>query len=189
MISLFALALTLSGLQIFVVRNFFPDSLDITAFLPDNAAQPTIDMDWVYDYQSIMALINLPIYAIIACITFIGRKKFNDTEHLVIMTYIMDQFTIVSFFTASLGVFLGGNFHILNNLAILYLAIYTIYCYRRLYPLTLLQCFKRVAIFLLVVLVCLILISAIQAVVMYLNGDLEKMMQEAIKTSEEQQGS
>lgn len=187
-VSFFALALTLSGIQIFVVRKFFPDSLDITAFLPDNAAQPTIDMDWVYDYQSIMALINLPIYAIIARITFIGRKKFNYTEHLVIMTYIMGQFTIVSFFTVSLGVFLGGNFYILNNFAILFLAIYTIYCYRRLYPLTLLQCFKRIAIFLLVMLVCLIVISVIQAVVMYLNGDLEKMMQEAIKAKQEQQG-
>jgi len=185
-VSYFALALTLSGIQIFVVRKFFPDSLDLTAFLSQNAAQPTINMDWVYDYQSIIALINLPIYAAIARLTFLGLKKYNYTEHLVIMTYIMGQFTIIGFFVVTLGVILGGNFYILNNFAIIFLAIYTTYCYKRLYPLSIKQMLKRIAIFFLVALVCLFIISIIQLVVMYFTGDLQEMMQQAIDVKKQQ---
>ena len=189
-VSYFALALTLSGIQIFVIRKFFPEALDIGAFLPENAANTsTVDMDWVYDYQSIVALINLPVYAIMARLTFFGKKKFNYTEHLVIMTYIMGQFTIISFFAVTTGVILGGNFYILNNFAILFLALYTIYCYRRLYPLSIKQCFKHIGIFLLVVLVFLIGVTVIQAVVMYLNGDMDKMIQDAIEAQKQRQAS
>lgn len=187
-VSYFALALTLSGIQIFVVRKFFPESLDLPAFLVNNAAQPTINMDWVYDYQSIFALINLPIYAAIAKLTFLGFKKFNYTEHLVIMTYIMGQFTIVSFFVVTLAVILGGNFYILNNIAIVFLAIYTTYCYKRLYQFSVKQMLKRIALFLLVALVCLFIISILQVVVMYFTGDLQEMMQKAIEAKQQQSG-
>lgn len=184
-VSFYAIALTLAGLQLFVVRKFFPESLDITVFFPENAAQPTMDMEWMYDYQSIVALVNLPLYALMARITFWGLKKFNYTEHLVIMTYIIGQFTIVSFFAVTLGVVLGGNFYVLNNFGIAFLAIFTTYCYRRLYPLSIKQCFKRIGVFLLVIMVFMFLVSLIQLVVMYFNGDLQQMMQDAIEAQKQ----
>ena len=62
----FALAVTLSGIQLFILRKFFPESLDISVFTAQNVPEGTFNVDWVYDYYSLIVLVNLPIYALMA---------------------------------------------------------------------------------------------------------------------------
>lgn len=173
-ISYYALALSLAGLQIFILRKFFPESLDISVLVPENT--PQMDVSWTYDYYSILALINIPLYALISKITFSGLRKFNFTEHLVIMTYIFAQYTIFSFPIILVAVALGGNFYIINYILFLLLFPYTAYIYKKLYSLTLSKIIIRTLIFFGVLIAILILVGIIQFIVAVINGDFQQMM-------------
>ncbi|MEM7086605.1 MAG: DUF3667 domain-containing protein [Bacteroidota bacterium] len=137
-LSYFAIALTFSGIQIFIIRKFFPESLDLSSFVPDSVPKESLDVNWVYDYLSIFALLNLPFYGLVGRLTFIGLKKFNYTEHLVIMTYLVAQFSITNtlVLTPLIAIF-DLNFYIIGNIANLLLMAFTAYTYKKLYPLSL----------------------------------------------------
>ncbi len=170
-LSYFALALTLSGIQIFIIRKFYPESLDLSFMMPDNVPQADLDVNWVYDYLSIIALINLPIYGLIARLTFIGLKKYNYTEHLTIMTYIVAQFSItnVLLITPLVAVF-GLNFYILGNISNFFLILFTAYSYKRLYPLSLGTAILRSFLFLGILMVFLLAIGILQFLYMVMEA-------------------
>jgi hypothetical protein len=174
-ISYYALALSLAGIQIFVLRKFFPGSLDISVLVPENT--PQMDVSWTYDYYSILALLNIPIYALISKITFSGLRTFNYTEHLVIMTYIFAQYTIFSFPIILIAVALGGNFYIINYILFLLLFPYTAYIYKKLYELSLSKIIVRTLIFFGVLMAFLLLVGIIQFIVAIFNGDFKEMME------------
>ena len=178
-VSYFAIALTLAGFQIFVIRKFFPEAMDIRGILPDGIDIPdsTANLDWMYDYMSIITLINLPIYALMARLTFIKLKKFNYTEHLVIMTYIFAQYTITTFLFTIGSAMLGVNFYLFGMLLMLLLMIYTAYCYKRLYPLTMEQIILRFLLFLGVLFVAFIVQTMVQVGVQIYTGEFQEMIE------------
>lgn len=175
--SYYALAITFAGLQIFIIRKFFPESLDINALIPEGSPQQGTNIDWIYDYYSLLALLNLPIYAFIAKLVFTGFKKYNYTEHLVIFTYIIAQYTFTNFLIILIATGLGVNFYVIGNILNVLLIIYSSYCYQRLYPLTLKQSLMRFLLFLGILIVLLFLIGIIQFIIIYLNGDLQQMIE------------
>ena len=173
----YALALTLAGFQIFIVRKYFPESLDITSLVPENTPQAEMDIGWSFDYFSLISLLSMPLYALMARLTFIKLKKFNYTEHLVIMTYIFAQYTITTVPFSLTGAILGFNYYIVGNIFSVLLMGYTIYCYKRLYPLTLEQAILRTLLFIGILAFLLLLSGIIQLVVLFLNGDLQQMIE------------
>jgi hypothetical protein len=178
-VSYYAIGITLTGFQIFILRKFFPESLDLTFLTPDNVPKSATDIDWIYDYLSFFALLNLPIYALISKFTFIKLKKFNYTEHFVIMTYIFGHYAIFNFLILIVNAMLGGNYYLVGNLFNLLLMIYTAYCYKRLYPLTIKQILLRTLLFFGVLIFLLIIASVIQFIVLIATGDFQKMMEDA----------
>lgn len=137
-ISYFAIALTFSGFQIFIIRKFYPESLDLSIFMPDSIPKEALDVNWVYDYLSIIALINLPLYGLIARLTFLGLKKFNYTEHLIVMTYLVAQFSIFNTLVITpLVIIFGFNFYVLGYISNFLLMLFTTYTYKKLYQLSL----------------------------------------------------
>jgi len=173
----FTIALTLTGLQIFIIRKFFPNALDISAIMPENNPMDSSYMDWMYDYISIVTLINLPIYALISKLTFIGKSKYNYVEHLVIMTYIFSQYSITSFLFIMTAVFFGINYFILGYIFLFLLAIYTAICYKRLYPLKFKELIWRCLLFVFMTGALIILFGIIQFIFLVINGDFQEMMQ------------
>ena len=170
-LSYFALALTMSGIQIFIIRKFYPESLDLTFMMPNNVPQEDLDVNWVYDYLSIIALINLPIYGLIARLTFIRLKKFNYTEHLTIMTYIVAQFSITNaLLLTPLVALFGLNFYIVGYVSNFILILFTAYCYKRLYPLSLGTTILRSFLFLGILLVTLLGFGILQFLYMVLEA-------------------
>lgn len=170
-LSYFALALTLSGAQLFILRKFFPEVLDISALLPADTPKENLDMTWVYDYFSLIALINLPFYGLVARVTFVGLKKFNYTEHLTIMTYLVAQFSMTNVFVITpILILTGVNFYIVGNVSNLILMIFTAYTYKRLYPLSGLGVFLRSMWFLLILVISLIGVAIIQFVIMVISA-------------------
>ena len=186
-LSYFALAITLSGIQIFVIRKFFPEALDLSEFVPGNVPKESLEMDWVYDYMSIIALINLPVYGLIAKLTFIGLKKFNYTEHLVIMTYLVAQFSILNtvILTPLVAIF-DLNFYIVGNISNLILMAFTAYSYKKLYPLTWGGTILRSFGFFGILIVLLIVIGLVQLGFAIMSaGSFEEYL---LKVKEQQQG-
>jgi len=179
-LSYFALALTFSGIQIFIMRKFYPELLDIASLVPENTPQQSLDMDWIYDYMSLLALINLPIYGLIAKITFIGMKKFNYTEHLVIMTYIIGQFSIINSIVITFAaIVFDVNYYILGYISMAVMTVFTAYTYKKLYPLSIAQFILRGFVFIAALIVLLLLIGIVQLIVMVIMaGSFEQFIEQ-----------
>ncbi|MBL4663937.1 MAG: DUF3667 domain-containing protein [Flavobacteriaceae bacterium] len=186
-VSYFALAITLIGIQIFIIRKFYPEALDISVILPDSAVNESMtDIDWIYDYMSIFALLNIPLYGLIAKLTFVGLKKFNYTEHVVIQTYIQAQFNITSsiFITLLVALF-GWNYYILGYISIFIMMIFTSYTYKKLYPLKLSSLFLRLLLFFGIIILTSIVMVIVQLTIsIMLAGGFEEFFLEV----KEQQG-
>ncbi|HPF12124.1 MAG TPA: DUF3667 domain-containing protein [Flavobacteriaceae bacterium] len=172
----FALAVTLSGIQLFILRKFFPESLDISVFTAQNVPEGTFNVDWVYDYYSLIVLVNLPIYALMAYLVFYTLKRYNFTEHLVSMTYIITQYSITSAFIITPLCMLGNNFYIIGSLFNLLLLGYTAYCYKKTLKLSWEGILLRTLLFLGIAIGFLILQSLIQLLVMWKSGSLQEMI-------------
>ncbi|MDU8885997.1 DUF3667 domain-containing protein [Yeosuana sp. MJ-SS3] len=88
-ISYFALALSISGIYLLIINKFFPETLDFSIFnFPGQEELQKRNVSFVQEYYSIVMMFYVPIYALMALLTFIGLKKFNYTELLVIFLYI-----------------------------------------------------------------------------------------------------
>lgn len=176
--SYYALAITLVGIQLFVVRKFFPETMDLKVFMAGaSSPPPDPNVDWIYDFYSILSLLNLPFYALLAKLVFVRLKKFNYTEHLVIFTYIVAQYSITNFSILITAAAFGVNFYLMGNILNVFLVLYTAYVYRRLYPLTTRQIILRTLLFFGILIVFLLIFILIQFVYYYLNGDFEKIME------------
>ncbi len=91
-ISYFAIAITLSGILFFVLRNIYEVNLTSNSFSEKQA--PT-NMDFIFDYQGLLSYLIMPIYALMSWLLFIDIKKLNYTEHLVANAYIIGQTSFV----------------------------------------------------------------------------------------------
>ncbi len=180
--SYFAVAISLAGFQLFILRKFYPEAFDITALVADQKITNAPNVDWVYDYYSILALLNLPFYALLAKLTFLGLKKYNYVEHLVINTYIIAQYTITTFFIIIALVVLGVNYFLAGNLSAILLIFYVSYCYKRLYPLSLKQLFLRILLFFGIILGLMIVLGLVQFLLLYLTGDLDAVSRASQKS-------
>ena len=176
-VSYFTIAITLTGFQIFFIRKFFPEALDLNAILPENNPTDMSYMDWIYDYFSILTLLNLPVYALMSKLTFIGKSKYNYVEHLVIMTYIFSHYSITSVFITMTSIALGANFYTLGMYAMIALALYTAFCYKRLFPLSVKEIIWRTLLFLGVGLVFMLILVVIQLVIMLMTGNFQEIME------------
>ncbi len=177
--SYYALGITLAGIQLFIVRKFFPDTMNLDVFMASasSAPPPETNVDWIYDYYSILALLNLPVYALLGKLVFTRLKKFNYTEHLVIFTYIIAQYSIANFSILIISGAFGVNFYLMGNILNVFLVLYTAYVYKRLYLLTTKQIILRTLLFFGILFGILLLFILIQLVVYYFNGNLEKIME------------
>ena len=64
-------------------------------------------MNFIQEYMSIFMMLYVPIYAIMARLTFLGINKFNYTELIVVFLYIQAQISIVSGFLGIIFYFLA----------------------------------------------------------------------------------
>jgi len=62
------------------------------------------------DYVGLIGTINLPIYALVAFIVYKNCRKYNFTEHLILLVYIFGFFNIYSSILTVIGVYLGVDF-------------------------------------------------------------------------------
>ena len=137
-ISYLGLAITLLGLQFFILKKFYPDSLSINSESVNNS---TFDMqkffDVFYDYQGLFTIAVLPINALVSRLVFLNTKKYNIAEHFVINTYATAQAFIAWFFVVMIAIPLGINYNLLSQFISLPMLIYMTFVFKRLYPFSL----------------------------------------------------
>ncbi|MCL6218147.1 DUF3667 domain-containing protein [Zunongwangia pacifica] len=167
-ISYFTIGLTLAGFQIFFLRKFYPESLEIPG-LYEYTGQELI-FNSIYDYYSLVSILLIPVYAFIARLSFFNRKKYNYTEHLVVMGYISSHYTIISAILLTFAAIFGGNYYFIGNFLNLLFALYTAYCYKGLLNLSLPQLLLNILLFIGITFLVFLFLTIITGVIIFALG-------------------
>ena len=189
-VSYFAIAITLSGLYLFIVNKFFPGAMKLPEFMqtPGQEEFQSKNMAFVQEYQSLLMMLYIPLYAVMAKLVFIGFKKYNFTELIVIFMYTQAQMGILLAVTIILFISLGFSFYTLSLISIPVMIIYTGFCIFRLYKLNFQEIILRSLIFLIVLVVTFVIYVIVISIIMYLNGDMQAIL-EAQKAAKEASGN
>ena len=179
-INYFAIAITLSGLQMFFLQKFFPEALDFSSI-----SQPGTEefnkgiFDFVQEYQSVAMMLNVPLYALISRIVFIKEKifRYNYTEHLVIYMYVLAQFSMFSFFILLIGAFFGFDIGSLSVISGPLQLLYFGYCVKRIFNLDWPNFILRTLIFFGVLIVLGIIFIIVFIIVAKYTGMLDAMIE------------
>lgn len=178
--SYFALAITLSGLQIYIMQKFQTDiTIYDTTTEIGKSQQEAFETTYklMNDYQSLVMMLYIPFYALIARLVFLGIKTFNYTELIVVFLYTQAQISICIAIITLIALPLKiMSVQILGLITIPIMFIYFGYCLKRVYQLNLTQMLLRTLIFLGVFAVFFIGLSILTAIYMYFNGSVDHMI-------------
>lgn len=96
-ISFFAISLTVSGLYLFVLQKYFPETMDFSQVYDNQTSQKLTDeiSSIIMDYNSLLYFAIIPLLGLISLIVFYN-KKFNYSEHIVIYLYTMSLSAIIT---------------------------------------------------------------------------------------------
>lgn len=138
----YAIALTLLGFQMFLLKQFFPDFLESTNSAlaeslnsTNNSKNPFNNApDVLNDYQGIVFSVFMPFIAIGTWLMYIDKRKHNYTEHLVINLYTTSQTIFFNFIVfMSLAIFNILDFVMASFMATIPTLIYGAFVFKRLY--------------------------------------------------------
>ncbi len=168
-ISYFAIALTMSGLNIFILQKFFPETLNFSALGINNQEENFQNyMNLVFEYYSLQMMLIIPLIALISKIVFFNRKKYNYTEHLVIYLYTFAQTTFIGVLLTFLIILFNLDYGIFSYISMVITFIYSAYCLKRLYKLDLSELILKTFLFIFVFMTIYIISVIIFAVAFYL---------------------
>ena len=132
-ISYFGIALTLSGLSLFLLRKFAFDKINFGSL--STAMDPEVTrkiMTVSLDFSSFVFLLYIPILAIAGWLIF-NKKKFNFTEYMIVAIYSLAHYSIVSFPISLIILFLMPEDYLsFSYYFILLIALYATYVVNKL---------------------------------------------------------
>ena len=140
-ISYFTIAITLTGLYVYVMTNFYPEAMTSDNFLsaytaPGSKEIQEQQINIMTKYTSLMMMSFIPLYALIAKIVFFNKKKFNFTELVVIFLYTQAQMSIITSIITITILVLGIDIMIFSLTFSLLMLVYFAYCLKRLYKIS-----------------------------------------------------
>ena len=190
-IQYFALALTLAGIQVFLMEFFFKEELDSTFellqsldsnTLPKKESSKPNPFDFGFEsfndinkYQSIIYIITIPIYAVATwLINFIVKphRHFNFTEHLVLNIYYYAQVIIITSLLSILFLCFGLNYLLISGLVSVLTFIFLFYTLKRVFRLDI---WNAIAYFMLVMIAFVMLslaLGVLIAIIGVIKGSL-----------------
>ena len=177
-ISYFAIAITISGFYLLILKKFFPEVMDysILSFEGQEDFQKK-NVSFVQEYMSLFMMLYVPIYALIARVSFIGINKFNYTELLVVFLYIQAQMSIVTAIASVILSFFGVTQGVMSIVFTPLMVLYTAICLKRLYNINTQNIILRTLLFFAVLMVVFIIASVVMGIFMFLNGDFQQMIE------------
>lgn len=175
-ISYFALAITISGFYLIIIKKFFPETFDFSQMTAPG--QEDFQKNWnsnVQEYQSILMMLYVPLYALMARITFFNIKKYNYTELLVIFMYIQAQISIASAIVVITLGLLGISSSFVGMLMVPLMIVYSAYVLKGLYELNASNIIVRTLLFFVVLGIAFVITTIIVFGILYFTGDLQGM--------------
>lgn len=186
----FAISLTVTGFFTFIFLKFFPeiytDAMGAMNAAYESEAQQKVfskAMKVVFDYQSLIYFLMIPLFALISKIVFYNYKKYNYTEHAVIYLYAYSHTVMILNILYLVCIIV---YHpILNYLTFLSIPIsvlFIAYVLKRLYKLSFKKILLKTLLFIVIGLgfyiVIAIIAGALMLVSMLLDGSFMEMVEE-----------
>lgn len=177
-VSYFAIAITLAGVQLYIINKFFPEVMDLSSISVEGSEEMNNkNLAFISEYQSIVMMFYVPFYALISKVVFLNYKQYNYTEHLVIFMYILAQITIFGLFLTLSGAMLGLDMGILGLITVPIQIIYSAYCLKRLFKLSMAGIILKTLIFFMVLFVLFVIAAIIMAFIMIRSGALDDVIE------------
>lgn len=168
-ISYFAIALTVSGFQIFILQKFFPHSFDFSSMVVEGQIEfQQKFMNRIFEYNSLLAMLFIPVYAFMGKIVFFNINKYNYTELIVVFMYITAQTTIIGSIVSITTAIFNFSFSTISMLLFPLIILYSTYCLKRLYELNIKKIVFKTILFFFVLSIFYILFSIIAVILFVL---------------------
>ena len=175
-VSMLAIALTLSGFTIFLMKKMAWGSIDFSKIsyteTSSGVAATEKIMSSTMEYSSLLFMFYIPVLAL-ASYFFFNKKNYNLAEHVVTSIYALTSFSIISFLYAILSLSISPQFYI--DTVFIYSLVMVLFCtyvaYRNSMD-NLKSLFWRIPMFLLVFIIGYFGISIATVVVLFLTGDI-----------------
>lgn len=170
----FTLAITLSGFFYFIIAKFFPDALsNVYSFMdvPEEQLQfQTKIQKFTIEYQTLLYLVFIPIFAVLTWIIFLNKRKFNFAEHLILNLYGYSQVSIFIVTAYFLFIWNETIFKYLMIGGIFLQMLYYAYMLKRLFALSLIQIILKTLLFLLLGFFVYFAVTVVVAILMFITG-------------------
>lgn len=178
-ISFFGLALTLSGLLLFLIKKFYKDAIfpkDILSEAKNDVALQKMTStisDFTLEYSSLLFSVLIPLAAVIGIIVFFN-KKYNFTEHIVIYLYSLSLYSLLGSFLGLFVLLISPDQYV--NLAFFlyaFVIIYNMYALKRIFKLSAKQLVIKTLFFFVIAFIMYVGISIIAAIVFFTTGIMD----------------
>ncbi len=172
-ISFFGLALTISGLSIFIIKKFYIQHLDFSNLFEGVKASQDIFNSTsgnILEYNSLFYSFLVPLLAFISWVTFLD-KKYNFTEHIIIYLYSMSLLTIFSVIVGQIILLIAPSGYLLYSMSFwLIMLLYHSYALKRIFKLSFGSLILKTIIAIVLFFVAYIMISILAFFVMLATG-------------------
>ncbi|UJH66721.1 DUF3667 domain-containing protein [Allomuricauda sp. SCSIO 65647] len=169
-VSYFAIAITLSGILFFILRNVYHINLTQNSF----SDSKTPNMDFIFDYQGLLSYLIMPIYALLTWILFLDLKKLNYTEHLVANAYITAQVSFVQVLACLplFGLF-DIRYDLFNWLFLLISVAYQFFVFKKIHQIGIGSIVLRAIGYLFMVLIVMLTVGVLIGILAILTGKID----------------
>ncbi len=175
-VSMLAIALTLSGFILFLMKKLAWSSIDFSkisyAKTSSSGAGTEKIMASTMEYSSLLFLFYIPILAF-ASYLFFNKKNYNFAEHSVTAIYALTSFGIFSAAYAILSLLISPQFYM--DTALIYSLLMVLFCVYVAYRNSMnnqKSLFWRIPMFLLVFLMGYVFISITTVAILFITGEI-----------------
>jgi len=148
-ISYLGIALTLSGLTIFLMQKVFDVNMDLDVF--NQGVNPELYqkvMPIIMDFSSLVFVLFIPIFGIAGWLTF-NKKGYVFSEYLIVFLYTLAHWSIVSFPISLIVIIFAPNDYMeLSTIMLPAMMAYSIYVMQRINKFTAGKFILRMCLFL-----------------------------------------
>lgn len=163
------IAITVSGLNIYLMKKGFYGELDFNFNKQDTASKIAMNnfMSKIFDYHSFITILFIPFFAVLSKLVFWKRKDFNLAEHAIVYIYTFNHTSIISLFLMIIVAFFMKNYMLLSLIMYPVILGYHFYALKKIFNLTFKQMLLKFLLFLVLLITVYIALIIIGGIIMF----------------------
>jgi len=180
----FALSLTVAGIYVFILREYFLDTFLENFKLAEGQSEEELSAikDFtikINEYQALLSILSIPLLALISRIVFWNYKNYNYLEHIVIYLYAFSHINLVFYILLVLTMWSPSLYTYFSLISVIGYLFYLCYVLKRIYRLNTASLILKTLLFAAVSSVFLVLIFLIAGFVVEKLGVLDEILKTA----------